>query len=271
MAKKSQPHNKPSKPRCQKPAVDAAKKAQAQSKSDAKTARPKIFAFVEDGQLHGIRDPRQFEGVLLLMCVTPKVEWQANKPIPGWVMNVWEQVFKMCPMPKPMKLTRKPRKDDEQEMARYSWNLMCGGEAAIWARIYLLCHKADEKADGYALTRIKEILSHVWEDAPLRSVKTWMEGYAFGLNAQFLDENGRPLRATSAYPVYRVFLEHWPEIKTPMTVPDLHAWLENYLPQFKTKDEEQKIKNCQSLQQLCRRIKFPQPSRGCPAKKVKKL
>jgi hypothetical protein len=228
------------------------------------------FALVEDGLLHGIREQCQFEGILLFMCLTPPdVKWQPNKPIPHWVMNVWEQVFKMCPLPKPMKLTRKPRKDDGQEMARYFWNLRCGCEAAIWARFYLVCYKPDEKADENALAGIKETLSHVWEDAPLRSVATWMEGYTFGLNAQFLDDNGRPLRATSAYPVYRVILEHWPEIKTPMTVPELHAWLEKYLPQFKTKDEEQKVKNFQSLQQLCRRIEFPQPARGRPPEKSK--
>jgi hypothetical protein len=245
---------------------------------------------LEDGLRHGVREQCQFEGMLLLMCLKPKRSEQEQAAFdaadraaremllgkdapprqrlyPEWVENVWEQVFKMCPMPKPMEFPGTPEdgeNDPNSSMTRLCRNFGC--EAGLLAKFRLCCYRPDERADEEVLAKNAKELELVWK-MPLRDAAAWIEGYALGLNSQFFDEQGRPLRHTTAYPIYRALLEDWPTLKIPMSVPELYAWLQNRLPQYKASTEEQELKHLEMLKQLCRRIKFPLPPPGRPPEK----
>jgi hypothetical protein len=245
---------------------------------------------LEDGLRHGVRKQCQFEAMLLMMCLKPyrteeeRAAFDATdraaremllgkdapprqRLFPVWVENVWERVFDMCPMPKPMKFARTPElkeNDPASELTRICLN--CGCEAGLLARFRLSCYRPDEKADEQVLAQNATELELVWK-MPLRNAAAWIEGYALGLNTQFFDEQGRPLGHTTAYPIYRALLEDWPNLKTPMSVPELYAWLKTRLPQFKSPTPEQELKHLQMLQQVCRRIRFPLPRRGRPRKR----
>lgn len=221
--------------------------------------------------------PREAEALLLSIRLLPKelldearvddgvpeefkelVFW-AERAIPDWVCNVMLQIQKMFPFPK----DKIPMPKDPTECLKKIVESVNRERGFFIGALWAAAHGRNPEArptDGNVSPA--GYLSAVLENKRYRYSRACLSGFAQGLNAQFLDEEGRPTRHTLAYPVYRALLENWREVAALRSVTELHQWLRMRVPSQANTPER-----LARLQKLCQRVGLRFRERGRPRKK----
>ena len=198
----------------------------------------------------------------------------AERVIPVWVCNVGQNLFKMYPFPLHEIPSSINTLDDVKSFAQWKIRLRGFTFGAMTATALRDYEAGQKEQDKQLLEQLKDCVTSTLEQ-PHRYASAWFDGYAKGLNTQFVDEEGRPARFTDNFPIYNELFTNWKHVSTLKSVTQLYEWLRTQQPLcFRKGETPQKERDARNddilrMQKFCQRIRLRFRSAGRPRRNTK--